>query len=92
MVNALGPLGITDFKFIGTVESQTNNFFLNQFILILHEIFTRPLDSLVYMPNYPGKIKLEPNSWFKYVFGLMTPPEQGVSTNIGQNFAETLQF
>ena len=22
----------------------------------------------------------------------MTPPEQGISTNIGQNFAETLQF
>ena len=36
--------------------------------------------------------KLEPNSWFKLVFGLMTPPEYGVSTNIGQNFAETLQI
>ena len=35
---------------------------------------------------------MEPNSWFKQVFGLMTPTEQGVSTNIGQNIAETLQF
>ena len=36
--------------------------------------------------------KLEPYSWFRYVFGLMTPPKLGISTNIGKNFAETLQF
>ena len=35
---------------------------------------------------------LEPNSWFNSVFGLLTPPEEGASTNIGQNFDETLQF
>ena len=51
------------------------------------EYFQKPIDSLVYMPNYSGK-----KSWCNYVFGLMTPPEYGVSTNIGQNFAETLQF
>ena len=35
------------------------------------------------MPNYQEK-KLGPNSWYKYVFGLMTPPKKGVSTNIGK--------
>ena len=59
---------------------------------MLHDLFFQKLiGSLVYMPNYQGK-KLEPNSLFKQVFELMTPPKQGVSTNIGQNFSETLQF
>ena len=44
------------------------------------------------MPNNLGKKNLEPNSWFKLIFGLMTPPKEGVFTNIGKNFAETLQF
>ena len=35
---------------------------------------------------------MEPNSWFKLVFGLMTPPKEGVFTNIGKNFDETLKF
>jgi hypothetical protein len=35
---------------------------------------------------------LEPNSWLKLVIGLMTPPKEGFFTNIGKNFAETLQF
>ena len=28
----------------------------------------------------------------KLVFGLMTPPKEGVFTNIGKNFAETLKI
>ena len=35
---------------------------------------------------------MEPNSWVKLVFGLMTPPKEGIFTNIGKNFAETLQI
>ena len=35
---------------------------------------------------------MEPNSWFRLVFGLMTPPKEGVFTSSGKNFAETLQF
>ena len=35
---------------------------------------------------------MEPNSWLKLVFGLMTPPKEGVFTNIEKNFAETLQI
>ena len=35
---------------------------------------------------------MEPNSWLMLVFGLMTPPKEGVFTNIGKNFAETLQI
>ena len=38
------------------------------------------------------KKNLEPNSWLKLFFGLMTPPKEGVFTNIGKNFAETLQI
>ena len=44
------------------------------------------------MPNHSGKKNLEPNSWLKLVFGLMTPPKESVFTNIGKNFAETLQI
>ena len=44
------------------------------------------------MPNHSGKKNLEPNSWLKLVFGLMTPTKEGVFTNIGKNFAETLQI
>ena len=32
----------TDFKFIGKVESQTNIFWKVQFLLILHEHFSKP--------------------------------------------------
>ena len=55
-------------------------------------IFQKPICSLIYMPNHSGNKKLEPNSWLKLVFGLMTPPKEGVFTNIEKNFAETLQF
>ena len=55
-------------------------------------ILQKPIGSLIYMSNHSGKKKLKPNSWFKLVFGLMTPPKEGVFTNIGKNFVETLQF
>ena len=38
------------------------------------------------------KKNLEPNSWLKQVFGLMTPQKLGFSTNIGKKLAKTLQF
>ena len=44
------------------------------------------------MTNHSGEKNLQPNSWFKLVFGLMNPPKEGVFTNIGKNFAKTLQF
>ena len=67
--------------------------FLNvQFSLILHEIFSKTnWFTNVYAKSLRKK-NLEPNSQFKQVFELMTPPKQGVSTNIRKNFAETLQF
>jgi hypothetical protein len=55
-------------------------------------IFQKPIGSLIYMPNHTGKKNLEPNSWLKLVFGIMTPPKDGVFTNIGKNFAEMLQI
>ena len=66
---------ITDFKFIDTVESQTNNNKKIRSCSFYMKSFQKSIDSLVYMPNYSGKKNLEPNSWFKYVLGLMTPPE-----------------
>ena len=55
-------------------------------------IFQKPIGSLIYMPNNSGKKNLDPNSWLKLVFGLMTPPKERVFTNIGKNFAKTLQI
>ena len=82
----------TDFKFIGKVESKTNIFWKVQFLLILHEHFSKT-DRFTnsYAKSRRG-IKLDPNSWLKLVFGLMTPPKEGVFPNIGKNFAEMLQI
>ena len=84
--------GTTDFKFIGKVESQTNIFLKSSVLAhFTWTFFKKPICSLIYMPNHSGK-NLEPNSWFRLVFGLMTPTKEGVFTSIGKNFAETLQF
>ena len=42
------------------------------------------------MPNHSGTKNLEPNTWFKLVFELMTPPKVGVFTNIGKTHYDTL--
>ena len=58
--NILGFLFKTDFKFIGKVESQTNNFY--KISVVAHFKFFLPpklIGSLIYMPNYSGK-NLEP--------------------------------
>ena len=61
-------------------------------MLILHEFVSKTIGSLVYMPNYSGKKTWSLIHGLSFFFGLMTPPELGVSNNIGQNFAEMLQF
>ena len=61
-------------------------------MLILHEIFSKTKRFTSLYAKLPRKFFLDPNLWFKQVFGLMTPPSSGVSTNIRKNFAVTLQF
>ena len=63
-----------------------------QFLLILHEHFSKTNRFTNLYAKSLRKKKLEPNSWLKLVFGLMTPPKEGLFTNIGKNFAETLQI
>ena len=88
-----GYFHTTDFKCIGSFESATNNEDKKvQFLLILHEIIQKQIGSLVYIPNYPGKKVWSLIYDLSRFFGLMTPSEQAISTNIGKNFAVTLQF
>ena len=67
-------------------------FFKVQFLLILHEHFSKTNRFTNLYAKSLRKKKLEPNSWLKLVIGLMTHPKEGVFTNIGKNFAETLQI
>ena len=57
----------TDFKFIGKIESQTNDwrkkFSPCSFYMIF---FQKPIGLLIDMPNYSGNKNLKPNSWFNF--------------------------
>ena len=56
----------TNFKFIGKVESETNNWRKKFSSCSFYRyLFQKPIGSPIYMPNYSGKKNLEPNSWFK---------------------------
>ena len=68
---------ITDIKFIGTVESQNNNFWKKFSFCSIYMNFFKNQQIHQFICQTNEEKNLEPNSWFKQVFGLMTLPEQG---------------
>ena len=62
-----------DIKFIGKVESQTNNWKQIQFLLILHDFFLSKNNNFANLcAKLLRKKNFEPNSWFIYVSWLIT--------------------
>ena len=61
-------------------------------MLILHDFFSKTNRFTNLYAKSLRKKNLGPNSWLKLVFGLMNPPKEGIFTNIGKYFAETLQI
>ena len=56
---------IIDFKFIGKVESQTNNFLKSSVLAHLHDFFSKTNRFTNLYAQSLRKKNLEPNSWFK---------------------------